>query len=250
MKTRDLVRYLDKRLEIGAVEDSSNNGLQVQGPEEVKRVAVATDAAMAVYQGAAEAGCELLIVHHGLIWRGIERVTGREYEHIKFLLDHGIGLYAAHLPLDLHGELGNNAELARMAGLEAREPFGAYKGTTIGFQGRLPKPMSRESLARTWQEQLGGESLILPFGPDPVRTVGIVSGGGSSALPDAIAAGLDCFVTGEGAHQDHHLAMEAGIGVIYLGHYHSETPGVRAVAGDIAAHFNIETCFIDVPTLL
>ena len=125
-----------------------------------------------------------------------------------------------------------------------------YHGSTIGFHGHLPRPLRRVDLAVVWQEHIGGEPLILPFGEDSIRTVAVVSGGGSSALAEAVEIGVDCFVTGEGSHQDHHLAMEARINVIYLGHYHSETPGVKAVAADLKTHFNLETVFLDEPTLL
>jgi dinuclear metal center YbgI/SA1388 family protein len=222
----------------------------VQGKDEVRRVAVATDAAMAVYRKAASAGCDMLFVHHGLIWGGLNAVTGRNFEHLKFLIEHGMSLYAAHLPLDAHEELGNNAELARMVGIDDLEPFGAYHGTTIGFSGRLKEPMGQEALAMVFQARIGGRPLILPFGTERIQAVAIISGGGSGTLPEAIDKGFDCFVTGEGSHQDHHLAKEAGINVIYLGHYHSETPGVRAVARDLENRFGLETQFIDEPTLL
>lgn len=250
MNRDELVSYLNDRLDVNSLDDASVNGLQVQGKSEVNRVGLATDAALAVYQKAAAQRCDMLITHHGLIWHSIRSVTGRDYEHIRFLIEHGINLYGAHLPLDAHAELGNNACLADLAGLVERQPFGEYHGATIGFSGRLPKPLSRERLAATWRDILGGESLILPFGPDEIRSVGIISGGGSSLLGEAVARGFDCFVTGEGRHEDYHAAKEAGINVIYLGHYHSETLGVKAVGEELEARLGLETVFIDEPTIL
>jgi dinuclear metal center YbgI/SA1388 family protein len=244
----DIVAFLDERLDIGGVADSSSNGIQVSGAEEITRVAVATDAAMATYRGAVELDCQLLFVHHGMIWGGIDRVVGREREHLKFLLDNEINLYAAHLPLDLHPELGNNAQLAKSIGLADRKPFGEYRGVAIGFSGSLAPPLTTLEMATSFQEQIGGIPKDLPFGPDRNATVGIVSGGGSSALREAIDLGLHCFVTGEGRHEDHHLALEGAINVLYLGHYHSETLGVRAVGRELEQRFGVEVTFLDEPT--
>jgi dinuclear metal center YbgI/SA1388 family protein len=249
MASRDeIVGFLDERLNIATVEDGSSNGLQVGGAAEVTRVAVATDAAMATYIAAVEAGCQLLIVHHGIIWGGIERVVGREREHLKFLIENDINLYAAHLPLDLHRSLGNNAQLAETIGLASRRSFGEYRGEAIGFCGELKQPLSLLEMATRLQGRIGGTPKNLAFGPDENTSVGIVSGGGSSALREAIDSGLDCFVTGEGRHEDHHLALEGKINVLYLGHYHSETLGVRAVGRELEQRFAVEAAFIDEPT--
>ncbi len=251
MVKRDvLVNYLNERLDIGSIDDVSVNGLQVEGADVVKKVGLATDAAMAVYRQANEMNCDMIVAHHGIIWGGIERVTGRDYEHIKFLIEHDINLYAAHLPLDAHPEIGNNALLVRMVGLLNLEPFGTYHGLSLGFRGTLPEPKTPDELAALFQGEIGGKSLILPFGPDKVQTLALSSGGSSSLLKEAIALGLDCFVLGEGKHEDHHLAREGNINVIYLGHYHSEIVGVKAVGQEISKRFGIETVFIDEPTIL
>jgi len=249
MARRDeIVDYLDERLNIGGVADGSANGLQVAGGLEITRVAVATDAALVTYRAAIELGCQMLFVHHGLIWGGITRVTGREREHLKLLLDSELNLYAAHLPLDLHPELGNNAQLAATIGLADQQPFGDYHGVPIGFSGRLANPLSCLEMATRFQERIGGTPKTLPFGPETNSTVGIVSGGGSSTLREAVDRGLDCLITGEGRHEDHHQALEGGINVLYLGHYHSETLGVRAVGRELADRFGVEVSFVDEPT--
>jgi dinuclear metal center YbgI/SA1388 family protein len=249
MATRDGIRaFLDELLDIRAMEDSSRNGLQVQGADEVTRVGLATDAALATYRRAAEAGCQMLFVHHGLIWGGLDSITGHVHDHVRFLLEHGLSLYAAHLPLDAHPTLGNNARLADIIGLEDRLPFGDYHGIALGFSGHLPSPLSLDALAARFVSDLGGEPRTLAFGPPSISTLAVVSGGGSGDLPLAAAAGLDCFVTGEGRHENHHLALEAGINVLYLGHYRSETAGVRAVGETLERELGVETVFIDEPT--
>ena len=169
IKRNEIVRYLDERLSITTIEDQSVNGLQVQGADRVSRIALATDAAMAVYERAAETGCEMVLVHHGLIWGGIRTVTDRVYTHLKYLIENRLNLYAAHLPLDAHPEVGNNAELARIVGLKDRVPFGAYHGTALGFSGTLEQPTRAQDLASLWQRELGGTPLVLPFGPEAIQ---------------------------------------------------------------------------------
>jgi dinuclear metal center YbgI/SA1388 family protein len=250
MRRDDLVHYLDERLGIRDIDDVSVNGLQVEGAAEIRKIALITDAAMALFSKASAAGCDMIIAHHGIIWGGIKAVRGPIYNQIKLLLDNNINLYAAHLPLDAHPELGNNAQLGAIAGLTDTTPFGLYHGAAIGIAGRLPSPLTPEELSDVFVRAIGGTPMLLPFGKARLETVAIVSGGGSSALPEAIAAGIDCFVTGEGRHENHHLALEAGIHVMLLGHYHSETVGVKAVGREIEERFGIETIFIDEPTIL
>jgi dinuclear metal center YbgI/SA1388 family protein len=244
----DIVRFLDERLDIRRIKDRSNNGLQVAGKSEVNRITVAADAAMAVYKRAAAENCDMLIVHHGLIWGGIQYVTHRNREHLKFLLEHEINLYAAHLPLDMHPEIGNNAILSSILGLDEKLPFGNYNGEDIGFSGTLRKPLSTEEIAGMFSKQIGGTPEILGFGPAENRTVAIISGGGGSVLKEAAEKGFDCFVTGEMSHDVYHAAMEGHINVILLGHYLSETVGVRVLGEEAAVRFQIPLVFIDEPT--
>jgi len=251
MVKRDrLVRYLDELLDNSQIQDASVNGLQVEGSAGVGRVALATDAALSVYEKAVNNGCQMLVVHHGLIWNGIRRVTGRDLEHIRFLLEHDLNLYASHLPLDMHPRVGNNAGLADIAGVKDRRPFGEYHGLYLGFSGELEEPVSTENLVSAFTDEIGGSPVLLPFGPDLNSTAGIVSGGGSSCLKEAIDKKLDCYITGEGDHANYHVALESGINVIYLGHYESETTGVKALGRVIRDEFGLETCFIDEPTLI
>jgi dinuclear metal center YbgI/SA1388 family protein len=243
-----LVSFLDRELSIVSIDDHSRNGLQVQGAEKIGRVALAVDACFEAYEAAAVKGCQMIIAHHGMIWGGLPYITKATFRQLKFLFDHEINLYAAHLPLDLHAKLGNNAQLAVMTGLRSLKPFGVYKGITIGFEGTLSKPVALAALSVRLEKLLGGTNIVLPFGPDNVRRIGIVSGSASEIIDEAISRKVDCYITGEPKHTHHHLAKEAGLNVIYCGHYHSEKPGVIAVGKLIEKKFGISCDFLDVPT--
>jgi dinuclear metal center YbgI/SA1388 family protein len=247
MATRDeIVALLDTTLRTREIQDSSCNGMQVEGPADVRRVGLAVDACLEAYEKAAQAGCQMLIVHHGLIWTGLKSVTGRSYRHIRFLIEHGLSLYASHLPLDMHEEYGNNVELARLMGLRDVQPFGDYRGRIIGYRGVLPAPAAPQELARRLADQLGGEPLVLPAGRATVRTVGVVSGGAADMTEQAAVAGLDCYVTGEPEHFGYQLARECGACVVYLGHYHSEKPGVQALGRLLGERLGALSVFLDI----
>jgi dinuclear metal center YbgI/SA1388 family protein len=246
----EIVTYLNSLLAIDKIKDSSCNGLQVQGSATIKRVGCAVDACMAAYKKAAAKKCQMLIVHHGMIWNGLTSIRGAVSDQVGFLIKNAISLYAAHLPLDLHPVLGNNIVLARMLDLSEIRSFGKYHDNDIGFDGILPKACSIDELGRTLGKKLGGTFSTLPFGRKRIRTVAIVSGGGSDAIAEAIDKKIDCFITGEPNHWNHHSALEGRLNVLYLGHYHSETPGVRAVGKNLSQKFGVETVFIDEPTLV
>ena len=243
----------DDRLEVGeyAGVDPSANGLQV-GPENgtAERVALAVDAAEATIETAIERDADLLVVHHGVSWGDIERVTGRKYRRIAPLVESDLALYAAHLPLDGHPELGNAAGLADLLELTDREPFGEMGPVHIGQHGRASDPFERGELAALLDAELdtGGRDVqVLDFGPETVEDVAIVTGSGVDWLDEAVAAGADALVTGEGKQQVYHEARETGINVYLAGHYATETFGVWAL-GDLAADWGLETTFVDHPT--
>jgi dinuclear metal center YbgI/SA1388 family protein len=248
-ESRDkIVKFLNSFLDIEKIKDSSCNGLQVQGVKNIKRVGLAVDACMAAYKKAAAKKCQMLVVHHGLIWNGLTSIRGAEYEQVRYLLEHGLNLYAAHLPLDMHPEVGNNIMLAKALRLSSIKPFGKYKDNFIGYEGVLPASSTLDGLGQTCRRILGGTFSTLPFGKKKCRTIAIVSGGGSEAIPEAIDKGIDCFITGEPLHWNHHAALESKLNVLYLGHYHSEKPGVKAVGKKLEKEFDVETVFIDEPT--
>ncbi len=234
-----------------ARDDVSLNGIQV-GDEtrEVTKVAAAVDGCRETFERAAALGADMLLVHHGLFWGKPLAVTGSHYRRIKFLMDKGLALYAAHLPLDSHPEVGNNAGLAGILDLQDREPFGDYHGTSIGVQGRLAEPLDLDRLMeRLWGGVPGeGRVKVLPFGPELISSVGIVSGGAPRSVGEALGKGLDCFITGDASHEIYHQALEGGIHVIFAGHYWTEIWGVRRMLERMEKELGLETVFIDMPT--
>lgn len=250
MELTELCDRLDERLQIDAYADldASANGLQVGPPHaEIDHAALAVDAAVATIEEAATLDTDLLLVHHGLSWGGFERVTDREYERIAPLIDNDIALYAAHLPLDGHQQLGNAAGVADRLDLEDREPFGSVESEHIGQRGRLPEPVTTETLT----EQLGtleNERVqTLPFGPERIERVAIVTGSGVDWIEEASDVDADALITGEGKQQAYHEARERGLTVFLAGHYATETFGVSAL-GSLLERWGIETSFISHPT--
>jgi dinuclear metal center YbgI/SA1388 family protein len=248
MRLSELVEYLDGYLRTAEVPDDerARNGLQVEGRRAVRKVGVAVDASEVAIERARVLECDILIVHHGLLWDGLAPLTGRRYRKVSALVESGIGLYGSHIPLDVHPEVGNSAVLARALGIEVEGTFGAYRGVEIGYHGRLA--MLREGLAARLDEVLGGRVLMIPGGPKRVERVGVLTGAGGDAIGQAISAGLDALVTGEGAHHTYFAAMEDGLNVYYGGHYATEVWGIRALAAHLAERFGLEWEFIDVPT--
>jgi dinuclear metal center YbgI/SA1388 family protein len=249
MRLDELVSYLDEYLHVrheAADPPEALNGLQVANSGEVTRVAAAVDLCESTIRMAAEQGADCLLVHHGLFWGGMRPLVGPAYRRVAGLIARNIALYAAHLPLDRHPDVGNNAGLARLLGLSVRGEFGSYHGASIGVWGDMDAP--RDDLGRALAATLGAVPRLLPFGTARVRRVGIVTGAGGSLIPQAAAAGLDTFITGEGPHWTFFDAEELGINVFYAGHYATETVGVKALGAHVAAKFGLPWTFLDHPT--
>lgn len=244
----ELVRYLDEYLDVANTPDypGALNGLQVESEGPLERVAVAVDATAASIGAAREWGADMLLVHHGLFWDGNRPVTGRRYRRLKALLESGMALYASHLPLDVHPEVGNNAVLARQLGIEARGRFGSYEGLDLGVWGTLD--LTREALCARLDDRLGGPVRMIAGGPERVGRVGVLTGGGGGFVGAALDAGLDALVTGEGSHHTYFDATEGGLNLYYGGHYATETWGVRALGERLADRFGLEWTFLDLPT--
>lgn len=249
MKRDELTNYLDDYLRIGEFEDRSKNGLQVEGPQDVARVAFAVDSSLAGFDKAAELGADLLIVHHGLFWGDVEVLTGPLFRRVKTLIQGNVGLYAAHIPLDVHQEVGNNVQLARDLDLEVTGTFGDYHGTPIGVAGRpLHGRVTREAFVELTNARLHTGCVVQAHGPAEIRTVGIISGGAASMIDQAARSGFDLYLTGETNHSYAHAAEEYGLNVVFAGHYATETVGLRALARHLEGKFGLETIFIDLPT--
>ncbi len=244
----DLVRYLDDYLRTDDVPDAANawNGLQLEGRRDVRKLAVAVDASVAGIEAAVSWGADLMLVHHGLFWDGGIPLTGRRYRKIARLVEAGTALYASHIPLDVHADVGNNAVLARELGMEVDDWFGEYRGVLLGCRGELP--LHRDALRARLASILGADVRMVAGGPAEVRHVGVITGAGASMIADAASAGLDALVTGEGAHHTYFDALEHGVNVYYGGHYATEVWGVRALAAHLQSRHDIVWKFIDVPS--
>lgn len=248
---RDVVDYLDAYLRIAEVPDWPNalNGLEVENAGRVGRIVAGVDASQALFesavaeQRASGSGDQpvgappLIIVHHGMFWDGNVPVTGRRYRRLRTLLDHDAALYAAHIPLDVHPEVGNNAVLARRLGLEVAGWFGNYRGLPIGVWAHAGVP--RGELVARLDAGLQTSARLIAGGPERVGRVGIVTGAASDQLAAARELGLDTFITGEGPHHTFFDAMEWGLNVIYAGHYATEQVGVQALAEHLGLRFEI-----------
>ncbi|WP_336326117.1 Nif3-like dinuclear metal center hexameric protein [Halovenus sp. HT40] len=253
MDCQEFADRLDDRLAVAeyASTDASANGLQI-GPDtqQIDRAAFAVDAAVETIEAAAERDADVLVTHHGISWSGIERVTGRQYDRISAAIDNDVALYTAHLPLDGHQELGNAAGVADLLGLTDREPFGTHGGEYIGQRGRFGAPRELSEITATLSAELDtGEQdvQVLDFGPSEIQDVAIVTGSGVDWLDEAIDAGADVLVTGEGKQNVYHEARESEINVVLGGHYATETFGVRSLQA-LVDEWGIETTFIDHPT--
>ena len=249
MKRDELVTYLDTYLQIEAIEDTSNNGLQVEGPEEVTRLAFAVDAGLAAFEEARAAGAQMIVVHHGLFWSKPLMVVGIHRHRVQVLLEAGLSLYACHLPLDFHSEVGNNATLARWLALEESAPFGEYKGHPAGIAGNLNEKLPLDRFVAQVEHSLGEPVIqVWPFGAESIQRVGIVSGGAGFLVGEAAKAKVDVFLTGEMNHSIYHEAKELRMNVIYGGHYATETAGLKSLADHLSTRFRLETVFLDLPT--
>jgi dinuclear metal center YbgI/SA1388 family protein len=245
-----MVAYLDGYLRIGEIPDYENalNGLEVENSGTVTQLVAAVDASQQTIDRVVSE-CprgSMLLVHHGLFWDGNLPLTGRRYRRTRALLDHDIALYAAHIPLDVHPEVGNNAVLARMLGIFDPKPFDTYRGIPFGASG--PLIMDRNVLCSRVAEALGTRVHLIPGGPETTTHVGVITGGAGGRIAAAAAAGLDTFITGEGSHHTAFDALELGVNVLYAGHYATETVGVKALAEHLAEQFGVEWVWHDHPT--
>lgn len=245
----DVLHHLDALLDAPAFADYGPNGLQVPGPEEIATVVTGVSASAELFERAAAEGADLVLVHHGLFWQGaplaLDAVAARR---LRLLFEHDMALAAYHLPLDAHLEVGNNALIARGLGCTAWTGFGEHRGRTIGVAGDLPgEGLSHEDFAERLQAVCHERApLVFPAGPDPVRRVGIVSGAGADHVVEAVAAGLDAFVTGEPAERVMTYAREHGITFAAAGHYATETHGIRALGDLLSDRFGVRHVFVDV----
>lgn len=245
---KQIVAFCDKTLAIDAIADWDNalNGLQIQNSGKITKLGAAVDASTRTLSLAGKRGVDFLIVHHGLFWQGLQPVTDTLHRQLRIALEHDLAVYSAHLPLDVHPKLGNNAQLARALGLRSTTPFLEEKGQMIGLKSR--GSIDRGEFLVKLRKALGGSVKTFNFGPPKTRVIGIVTGAGGSDVYRAAAEEIDTFITGEAPHWAAVAAEELGINLWLGGHYATETFGVKALAGQLSKKFRLPFEFIDCPT--
>jgi len=244
MKREELVSYLDELLEPGKYRDYCPNGLQVEGRDEVRRIVTGVTASQALLDAAVARGADTILVHHGYFWKGEDgRVTGMRRRRLGALIEHDINLLAYHLPLDAHPVLGNNAQLAARLGWLADGRFGEQD---IAWQGVLAEPADLAELAGKVAQTLGRTPLVIGDPQRTIRRIAWCSGGAQGYFEQAIALGVDAFLSGEISEQTVHLARESGVAYLAAGHHATERGGVMALAGHLAERFGLDCEFVDV----
>lgn len=245
-KLKKIAGFLNNLLKSKA-KDYSVNGLQVKGKDEVRKIAFAVDACIDVFEKAKNEKADLIIVHHGLFWKG--KKQGRFLKkRISVLRKNKISLYASHLPLDLHPEYGNNAQICNAFNLQNLKKFGDYHGTKIGFKGEFEKEISMNEFLNLIKKKINKNPAVFDFGKKKIKKVAVVSGGAGDFTGDAINEGVDVYLTGESKHHLFHIAKEGKMNVVFAGHYATEVFGVKAIAKVLKKKFGVETSFIDSQT--
>lgn len=249
MKRDALVKWLDEYLEIFEVEDNAWNGLQVEGKEEIKKVGVAVDGGVEVFEKAAKARVDFLIVHHGMFWKNWNpSFVNATKERIETLKQAGISLYCAHLPLDRHKEVGNNAQLLKIIRAKIISEFDIEDGKNISWVGELDTPKTVEEIVEVLNTKLNTECKSLPFGKKQIKTVAVCSGaGGYTTHQKAYESGADLYLTGEAIDLTA-WDKDLKFNVIFAGHYATETVGVKALGQVIEKEFKVKVEFIEAPT--
>lgn len=242
-----LVQEADRYLDAARIADYCPNGLQVEGRPQVARIVSGVTASQTLLDAAVEAGADVVLVHHGYFWKNEDaRVVGMKQRRLKTLLSNDISLLAYHLPLDVHPEVGNNARLGVLLGLRSDGPLEPGNPRSVGLVGSLEKPLAPAELMRRIHDVLGREPLMVA-GDRPIRRVAWCTGGAQGYIDQAVAAGVDAYITGEISEPTAHIARENGLSFFAAGHHATERYGVRALGEYLASRFGIEHQFIDCP---
>ena len=244
----EIVAYTDDFLRIREIGDWDNalNGLQIENSGRVTRIGAAVDVSTRVLTEAATKSVDLLIVHHGLFWPGLQPVRRALRRQLQLAFENDIALYSAHLPLDVHPKVGNNAELVVALGLKSAQPFLEEKGQPVGLKARAS--MQRSELVRKLRKALNGPVKVFNFGPKQTCTIGVVTGGAGSEIYRVAQENIDTFITGEAPHWAVVAAEELSMNLLLGGHYATEVFGVKALAAHLSKRFRIPCAFIDCPT--
>jgi len=244
----EIVSYTDDFLRVHDVGDWDNalNGLQIENSGRITRLGAAVDVSTRVLAEAVKKKVDLLIVHHGLFWPGLQPVTRALRRQLHLAFENDIALYSAHLPLDIHPKVGNNAKLVEALGLKSAQPFLEEKGQLIGLKARVSTP--RSDLVRKLRRALNGPVKIFDVGPKQTRMIGIVTGGAGSEIYRVAQEDIDTFITGGAPHWAAVAAEELGMNLLLGGHYATEVFGVKALAAHLSKKFKIPWEFIHCPT--
>jgi dinuclear metal center YbgI/SA1388 family protein len=243
-----IVSYADEHLRIREIHDWPNalNGLQVENSGAATKIGAAVDVSTRVIEMAIERGINFLIVHHGLFWPGLQPITGGRRRMLEQMFRNDLALFSAHLPLDIHSVLGNNAQLANSLDLGDTKPFFETKGQPIGL--RIEAQISRDELSRKLEQSLGGPVKVFAAGPARTKSIGLITGGAGSEIYAVAREGIETFITGEAPHWAAIAAEELGMNLLLGGHYATETFGVKALAAHLSDRLDLPWEFIDSPT--
>lgn len=244
-----IVSFLDEYLKINEFDDDSWNGLQFEGTPDVKKVLFAVDAGIDTFKKAAEGNFDMVIVHHGHFWsKANPSLVEWSRERFDILFRNGISLYAVHLPLDAHKDVGNNAQLLKILGAKIRAPFAEYHGQSIGWIGEFKPPMSIKDIEIKLSAEIGAKCKILNFGKEMISSIAVCSGGGGfPAFFEAVNSKVELYLTGD-ATEIYHTAKDAGLNVIFAGHHNTETVGVKALCAVLKKRYKLDAVFLDIPT--
>jgi dinuclear metal center YbgI/SA1388 family protein len=244
----ELVAYLDQLFQIQMFQDVGFNGLQVENKQGISKVCLAVDACLGTIERCIEECAQVLVVHHGLFWGKTFPLTGVHYQRIQRLIAQDVALYAIHIPLDVHGTLGNNVRLAQALELQTLETFGEFKRTPIILGATLAQPLSIPLFCERVEQVLQTKIESLLFGKEVVQKIALCTGDASFGVQEAFERGYDLYLTGEREHISYHLCRDLGFHCLFGGHYATETLGLKALAQHLHRTFEIETLFLDFPT--
>ena len=240
----ELETYLNLYLEVSRFRDYCPNGLHVEGRPEIRRIATGVTASLELLLAAEAGGADAVLVHHGYFWRGEDaRVTGLRRARLKFLIEHDLNLFAFHLPLDAHAEVGNNVQLARHLGWLPETRFGEQD---LAMLGRVARPCTLSAFAAHLAARLGRTPLVVGGDAREIRTAAWCTGAAQGYFEAAIERGADVYVSGEISEQTVHLARESGVAYVAAGHHATERYGIAALGAHLAARFGLEHVFIDI----
>lgn len=242
-----LCRYLDELLQPWQVRDYCPNGLQVEGTSQVQKIVTGVTASMALIDAAIEQGADTIFVHHGYFWKGeAEAIKGMKKQRLKKLLQHDINLLAYHLPLDIHPELGNNVQLAKLLGIAIERGLEIGNKTSVPMAGRLNKPQTADEFARTIESALGRKPLVSAVNQDKIETIALCTGGGQGFIELAAEQRFDAYLSGEVSEQTIHTSREMNVNFFAAGHHATERYGAKAVGEHLAEQFDVDVTFIDI----